>query len=57
MDRAISQLLRIIDQAYDARSWHGTNLRGSVRGVPASRAARRPAPGRHTIWEIVVHAA
>jgi hypothetical protein len=49
--------LAIIDQAYDQRSWHGTNLRGAIRGLPAARAAWRPAPSRHNIWEIVVHAA
>jgi hypothetical protein len=53
----IAQLLAIIDQAYDHRSWHGTNLRGSIRGLPLERAAWRPAPARHNIWEIVVHAA
>lgn len=50
-------LLAILDQAYNRRSWHGTNLRGSIRGLSAERAARRPAPARHNIWEIVVHAA
>ena len=55
--KEIDQLLAIIDQAYNRRSWHGTNLRGSIRGVSPARAASRPAPGRHNIWEIVVHAA
>ena len=54
---AVRQLLAIIDQGYDKKSWHGTNLRGSIRGVSAARAAWRPAPDRHNIWEIVVHAA
>jgi hypothetical protein len=55
--REVSQLLAILDQAYNKASWHGTNLRGSVRRVTPAQAARRPAPGRHNIWEIVVHAA
>jgi len=50
-------LLRILDAAYDRKSWHGTNLRGSLRGVTARQAAWRPAPQRHNIWELVVHAA
>ena len=50
-------LLALIDQAFDHQAWHGTNLRGSIRRVRAEDAAWRPAPGRHNIWETVVHAA
>jgi hypothetical protein len=55
--REVQQLLSILDQAYDHRSWHGTNLRGSIRGVSARQGGWRPGFGRHNIWEIVVHAA
>ena len=55
--REIRQLLSILDQAYDHRSWHGTNLRGSIRGLSPRQAAWRPAAGRHNVWELVVHAA
>src|SRR4029450_11912170 len=57
MDAEVKQLLAIIDQAYDHVSWHGTNLRGSIRGVRFDQAVRRPRPSRHNIWETVVHAA
>jgi hypothetical protein len=50
-------LLAILDQAFNRRSWHGTNLRGSIRGIDPAQAAWRPARGRHNIWELVVHAA
>ena len=50
-------LLTTIDQAYNKPSWHGTNLRGSIRGVSPQLAAWRPRRGRHNIWELVVHAA
>jgi uncharacterized damage-inducible protein DinB len=53
----MDQLLAIIDQAYDRHSWHGTNLRGSLRRVSVEQAAWRPGAHRHNIWEIVVHAA
>lgn len=53
----VDDLLTIIDQAYDHVSWHGTNLRGSLRGVSAGLARWRPAPSRHNIRELVVHAA
>ena len=55
--REVQQLLSILDQAYDRRSWHGTNLRGSIRGVSAGQASWRPRSGRHNVWEIVVHSA
>ena len=51
------QVLFLIDQSYDKKAWHGTNLRGSVRGLSARQAAWRPSPHRHNIWEIVVHCA
>jgi hypothetical protein len=50
-------LLRIIDQAYEKKAWHGPNLRGSVRGLTAEQAVWRPSPKRHNIQEIIVHAA
>jgi hypothetical protein len=57
VDSAVAQLLALMDQAYDRPSWHGTNLRGSVRRVTPAQAAWRPGSGRHNIWELVVHAA
>jgi uncharacterized damage-inducible protein DinB len=49
------ELLFLIDQSFNKRAWHGTNLRGSIRGLTAEQAAWRPAKGRHNIWEIIVH--
>ena len=54
---AITILLSQFDHAYDRRSWHGPNLRGSLRGVTPAQAAWRPARGRHNVWELAVHAA
>ena len=53
----VTLLLNLIDQAFDHRAWHGTNLRGSIRGLRVDDVTWRPAPGRHNIWETVVHAA
>jgi len=55
--KEIRLLLQLIDEAYQKRAWQGTNLRGSIRGLTAQEAAWRPAPDRHNIWEIMVHAA
>jgi uncharacterized damage-inducible protein DinB len=54
---SVAPYLEAIDLAYDRQSWHGTNLRGSLRGVTPRLAAWRPAPRRHNIWELAVHAA
>jgi uncharacterized damage-inducible protein DinB len=53
----LTALLHQMDRAYVRRSWHGTNLRGSIRGLSMEVAVWRPQPGRHNIQEIVVHAA
>jgi hypothetical protein len=50
-------LLGMLDQAFDHRAWHGTNLRGSLRGVRPAWALWRPHPDRHNIWEILLHCA
>jgi hypothetical protein len=53
----ISLLLRIVDQAFDTKAWHGTTLRGALRGLTPDVALWRPAPERHNIWEYLLHAA
>jgi len=55
--KEVQILLTSIDQAFDKKSWHGTNLRGSLRGLTSAEAAWRPAPDRHNIWEFTLHAA
>ncbi len=47
----------IIEEAFQRKTWHGPNLLQSVRGVSSRQAAWRPQPGRHNIWEEVLHAA
>jgi len=54
---ALDLLLEAMDRAYDRKSWHGPNLRGSVRRVDGATAAWRPGPARHNIWEHAVHCA
>lgn len=56
-DPQIQMLLDITGQAFSKKSWHGTNLRGSLRGLSLSRIQRRPQPARHSIWEHELHAA
>jgi hypothetical protein len=53
----VALLLRILDESYEKKAWHGPNLKGSIRGVTSAEADWRPRPDRHCIAEIVVHAA
>jgi len=57
MTAPLQLLLDLIDEAFDHKAWHGTTLSGSIRGIAADRAAWRPGPRRHNIWEVTVHAA
>ena len=50
-------VLALLDEGYSRKTWHGPNLRQSLKGVSASQAAWRPAPGRHNIWELALHSA
>ena len=56
MDSA-NLVLALLDEAYEKKTWHGPNLRQSIKGVTAKQAAWRPGPGRHNIWEVTLHAA
>jgi len=56
-DPELLLLLDLLDEAFDKKSWHGPNLRGSIRGVSARQAAWRVFPDRHNIWEYALHAA
>jgi hypothetical protein len=56
-DYPLRLLLKLLDEGYDRKAWHGPNLRGSLRRVDPVTAAWRPGPGRRTIWEHAVHSA
>ncbi len=53
---SIAEILQLLDEAYNRRSWHGTNLRGSIRGLTAELAGWRGGI-KHSIADIVVHCA
>jgi len=57
MTPEVRLLLDLLDEAFDKKSWHGPNLRGSLRGVTPELAAWRPRPRGHNIWELTLHAA
>jgi len=53
----MEQVELLVRQAYREKAWHGPNLRSSLRGVGVEEAVWRPASGRHSIWELVLHCA
>jgi uncharacterized damage-inducible protein DinB len=57
LDPRIRLLLQVVDRPFGKKSWHGTTLRGAVRGLTVEAALWRPAPSRHNVWELVLHAA
>ncbi len=57
MDARIDLLLTVLAHAYEKSAWHGTTLRGSLRGLKPERALWRPEPDRHCIWDYLLHAA
>lgn len=56
-DCTIELLLDNLDRAYRGPSWHGTALRGTLRGVTPKMAVWRPATDRNSIWDLLLHAA
>jgi uncharacterized damage-inducible protein DinB len=54
----MSEIHRIIDQLereHEGDPWHGSPLSDILKGIDAVTAARRPFPGAHSIWELVLH--
>src|SRR5580704_14419150 len=46
-----------LGESYAGPAWHGPTVRDALRGITAAQAIRRPAPGRNTVWELVLHLA
>jgi DinB superfamily len=57
VDERVQLLLEVFDQAFTAPSWHGTPLKGTLRGLSARDALWRPGAKRHCIWDLVLHTA
>jgi uncharacterized damage-inducible protein DinB len=50
--KRLSELMR---RAFEGEAWHGPSLLEALDGVDAARAAARPIPSAHSIFEIVLH--
>lgn len=54
---ALATIVDALRASYEGRGWHGPSVRTALRGLSAQRAAARPAPGRNSVWELVLHLA
>jgi uncharacterized damage-inducible protein DinB len=50
-------LRRALEEVYRGPAWHGASLLTTLRTIGPAAAGRRAAPGRNTIWELVLHLA
>lgn len=53
----VALLVQWLRESYGGGAWHGPAVRTALRGVDARLALWRPAPGRHNLWELVLHLA
>ena len=54
------EIQRIQDQlrrTFEGEAWHGASLMELLADVDAARAAAKPLPRAHSIWEVVLHIA
>lgn len=57
-DARLTEALFLLDPPAGERLWYGgASALGSLRGVDHVQAAWKPHPGRHSIWELVLHIA
>ncbi|HEX8384919.1 MAG TPA: DinB family protein [Rubricoccaceae bacterium] len=54
---ALALLRDDLARAYDGDAWHGDPLLSVLGGIDALKAAARPVPGAHSVWEVVLHLA
>ncbi len=54
----MSEIERITDQlkrAFEGGAWHGPSVKEVLEEVTVEKAAARPVPTAHSIWELVLH--
>ena len=49
------RLADLLDRVMTGDPWHGPNVASLLSDVTAGEAIRKPVPGGHSIWELVLH--
>ena len=58
MEVDVTGVALIVDQmrrSFEGEAWHGPHVMEILEGVTAQRAAARPIPEAHSIWELALH--
>ncbi|TAE55967.1 MAG: DinB family protein [Bacteroidetes bacterium] len=55
MNPQITRISETLHESIFGEPWYGTSLFDLLEGVSADDAAAHPLPGRHSIWELVLH--
>lgn len=48
-------IAQAVTEIYRGPAWHGPSVRAALKGVTAAQASWRPAPGRNSIHDLVLH--
>jgi uncharacterized damage-inducible protein DinB len=54
-NRIIQRLQQQLERSYRSNAWHGPALLEALDGLDATKAAAKPLPEAHSIWESVLH--
>jgi uncharacterized damage-inducible protein DinB len=49
------RILNQFERAFEGEAWHGPSILEALEGVTWKKAAQKPIPQAHSIWELVLH--